>query len=188
MRQGPSRAMGQVSRQFTVSDQTFDPPNCCPLIYSILQSGRCRPYRNAPERGLNDSRLSDWFRFCKLVSQFRAAASQGSNNRLLVGISPNDSAGWRIPARGLDDHAIAELTPMILRLQNGFDVALEIVWIEIAVEKREERPLSPEILAAGRAIIEACEFDRRLRSDTHPFGEVIEACLAAQRAFPMLNG
>jgi hypothetical protein len=51
---------------------------------------------------------------------------------------------------------------MILRLQSGFDVALEIVWMHIAVEKREKRPLSPELLAAGRAIIEACEFDRRL--------------------------
>ena len=149
--------------QFSVSDPNIRSTELLSCYLFNLQSVDADLTETLLSESLNDSRLSDWFP----VLQARVAVSRDGIVRLkqslVVGNIPADRfRGLAYSRTSLDDHAIAELTPMILRLQSGFDVALEIVWMHIAVEKREKRPLSPELLAAGRAIIEACEFDRRL--------------------------
>jgi hypothetical protein len=137
---------------------------------------------------VNDSRLSDWFP----VLQARVAISSDGVARLKESIASGNIPAERFRrlahfGSGLDDQAILELTLLVLHLQNGFDVALDIVWMRIARGQREKNPLSPELLTAGRAIVEACEFDRRLSHDTHSLEIVIEACLAVPEGIPFVE-
>ncbi len=79
----------------------------------------------------------------------------------------------------MDDSAILELVPMILRLPDGFDVALNMVWLRIIQDQREKKDLSPEVKAAGRLVVEACQFDHRMNREAHELQEMIEACLGS---------
>lgn len=76
-----------------------------------------------------------------------------------------------------DDPAVLELVPLLLQVADGFEVALNMVWIRIIQLRNEKREPTPELAAAGRLVIEACEFDRRLNREAHELQEVIEACL-----------
>ena len=92
--------------------------------------------------------------------------------------------GW---INKLDDSAILELIPMILQLDGGFDVVLDIIHMRIVQEHRDRKALSPVLIAAGQIVIEACRIDRQLKQDAHDIGEVIEACLSSADAIPMVE-
>jgi len=76
---------------------------------------------------------------------------------------------------------------MVLELEEGFDVAVDTIHMRIAQERRDQKALSSELIAAGRIVIEACEFDRRLNHDAYPLAEVIEACLDSAEAVPTVE-
>ena len=92
--------------------------------------------------------------------------------------------GWN---NRLDDSATLELIPMILRLEGGFDVAVETMHMRIVQVRQDKETLSPELVMAGRIVLEACEFDRRLNHDAHALEEVIEACLDSADAIPIVE-
>jgi hypothetical protein len=76
---------------------------------------------------------------------------------------------------------------MILQLEGGFDVAVDTIYMRIVQVRQDKRALSPELVTAGRVVIEACEFDRGLNHDAHALGEVIEACLNSAEAIAMVE-
>ena len=73
---------------------------------------------------------------------------------------------------------------MLLELEGGFEVALDSIHMRIVQERQEKKELSPKLIAAGRIVIEACEFNRRINNDAHALLEVIEACLDSADAIP----
>jgi hypothetical protein len=80
-----------------------------------------------------------------------------------------------------------ELIPMILQLEGGFGVAVDTIHMRIVQVRQDKEALSPELVKAGRIVIEACEFDRRLNHAAYELGEVIEACLESADAIPMVE-
>lgn len=126
---------------------------------------------------LNDPLLSEWFP----AFQGRVSISNNGLARLKRSLAKGNATADRYRGLGwsskLDDSAILELVPLILLLPEGFDVALDIVCRRIAQEQREKKELSPEVLAAGRTVAEACQFDHRMQREAHALQEVIEACL-----------
>jgi hypothetical protein len=87
----------------------------------------------------------------------------------------------------LDDSATLELLPLILQLDGGFDVAVDTIHMRIVVERQNKKALSPELITAGRIVVEAFKFDRRLNRDGYELGEVIEACLDSADAIPTIE-
>jgi len=76
---------------------------------------------------------------------------------------------------------------MILELPDGFDVAADCIHMRIVQERRDQRPPSQDLIAAGRIVIEACEFNRPSNHEVHAVEEIIEACLESSRTIPTVE-
>jgi hypothetical protein len=136
---------------------------------------------------LNDPLLSEWFPYF----QNRVMISEAGLQRLKDSLARRGAPAERYRGLGwnnkLDDSVTLELIPLILRLEGGFDVALETVHMRIVQLRQDKEALSPELVTAGRIVVEACEFDGRLNHDAHPLEEVIEACLDSADAIPIVE-
>ena len=136
---------------------------------------------------LSDPLLTEWFPYFQNRVMISAAGLQRLKDSLARRGAPAEryrGLGW---SNKLDDSATLELIPLVLQLEGGFDVALETVHMRIVQVRQEKKPLSPELVTAGRVVIEACEFDRRLNHDAHALEEVIEACLDSADAIPVVE-
>lgn len=136
---------------------------------------------------LEDPMLSEWFPHL----QKRVDISTDGLLRLKQSLTYQNAPaeryrglGW---ARKLDDCALLELVPMILQLPDGFHVAADCVHMRSVQEHREKRALSPELIATGRIVVEACEFNRRLNREAHTVAEIIKACLQSPGTAPTVE-
>jgi len=129
------------------------------------------------EEVLHDPLLSEWFpSFQGRVEIFGKALARLKQS-LTNGNAPAEryrGLGW--PGKP-EDPAVLELAPLLLRLADGFYVALNMVWIRIIQLRNERKGPTLELASAGRSVVEACEFDWRLNREAHELQEVIEACL-----------
>jgi hypothetical protein len=127
----------------------------------------------------NEPLLSEWLP----AFQGRVSISSDGLARLKESLANRSAPAERYRGLGwsskLDESALLELVPMILLLPDGFDVALNMLWLRMAQEQREKKDLSPEVMAAGRLVLEACQFDHRMNREAHELQEVIEACLGS---------
>ena len=136
---------------------------------------------------LSDPLLTEWFPYFQNRVMISAAGLQRLKDSLARRGAPAEryrGLGWN---NKLDDSATLELIPLVLRLEGGFDVALETVHMRIVQVRQDKEALSPELVTAGRIVVEACEFDRRLNHDAHPLEQVIEACLGSADAIPIVE-
>jgi hypothetical protein len=136
---------------------------------------------------LNDPLLAEWFPYFQIRDMISAAGLLRLKESLARMSAPANryrGLGW---INKVDAPGLLELISLILHLEGGFDVALDTIHMRILQERRDKKALSPELIAAGRIVIEACEFDRRLNHDAHALGEVIEACLSTTDAMPMVE-
>jgi len=126
---------------------------------------------------LQDTELSEWFPYF----QKRVQISADGLGRLKESLARKNAPAERYRGLGwtskLEDSVLLELVPMILQLPDGFDVAADCIYMRIVQERRDQRPLSLELMAAGRIVVEACEFSRQLNREVHAVEEIIEACL-----------
>lgn len=126
---------------------------------------------------LNDPLLSEWFPLLQGRVGIFGDALARLKQSLVNGKAPAEQyrgLGW--PGKPWDT-AILELVPMILLLPDGFDAALNMVWIRIIQLRHEKVDFPPELLATGRLVVQACELDRRLNREARDLQEVIESCL-----------
>jgi hypothetical protein len=155
-------------------------------IYS-LQSTDAELTEGLLAECLNDPLLAEWFPYFQLRVSITAAGLE----RLKKSLEQKDAPAERYRGLGwinaLDDSATLELIPMILQLEGGFDVAVDTIHMRIVQERQNRRALSPELIKAGRIVVDACKFDRRLNQDGYELGEVIEACLGSADAIPTIE-
>ena len=136
---------------------------------------------------LSDPLLTEWFPYLQKRVMISVAGLQRLKDSLARRSAPAEryrGLGW---INKVDDSVTLKLIPMILQLEGGFDVAIETIHMRIVEVRQDKEALSPELVTAGRIVVEACEFDRRLNRDTHALEEVIEACLDSADAIPIVE-
>jgi hypothetical protein len=136
---------------------------------------------------LEDSVLSEWFPYFQKRMQISADGLQRLKQSLTQRTAPAERYSGIGRTSKLEDSALLELVPMILQLPGGFDVAADCIHMRIVQERREQRPLSPNLMAAGRIVVEACEFSRQLNREVHAVEEIIEACLESPETTPTVE-
>ena len=172
---------------FRSADLAHRSPELLACYLYNLQSADAELTEELLTECLNDPLLTEWFPCFQKRVMISAAGLQRLKDSLARRGAPAEryrGLGW---INKLDDSATLELIPLILRLEGGFDVALETVHMRIVQVRHDKEPLSAELVAAGRIVVEACEFDRRLNHDTHALEEVIEACLDSADAIPIVE-
>jgi len=159
-------------------------PGC--FLYN-LQSADAELTEELLTESLNDPSLTEWFP----CFQNQVVISATGLRRLKDSLAQKSAPALRYRGLGwssrLDDSATLELIPLLLRLEGGFDVALETVHMRIVQVRHDKEALSPELIAAGRVVLETCEFGRRLNHDAHALEEVIQACLNSEDAIPIVQ-
>jgi hypothetical protein len=162
---------------FLTSDPKTSSPELLACFLFNLRSVEPELTETVLDEVLHDPLLSEWFPSFQgrvgIVGEAMARLKQSLAN----GRAPTElyrGLGW--PGKP-EDPAVLELVPLLLHVADGFEVALNMVWIRIIQLRNEKRDPTPELAAAGRLVIEACEFDRRLNREAHELQEVIEACL-----------
>jgi hypothetical protein len=136
---------------------------------------------------IDDPTLSGWFPYFQKRVQISPDGLERLRKSLARKNAPAEryrGLGWTSP---LDDSALLELVPMILQLPDGFDIAADCIHMQIVQEEREQRELSPDLIAAGRIVVEACEFDRRLHLDGYAVKQIIEGCLVSPETKPTVE-
>jgi len=172
---------------FRSADPTQRSPELLACYIYNLQSANAELTEELLTESLDAPLLAEWFPYFQKRVAISAAGLQRLKDSLAQKSAPAEryrGLGWN---NKLDDSSTLELIPMILQLDGGFDVAFDIIHMRIVLERRDRKALSPELIAAGQIVIEACQFDRQLEQDAHELGEVIEACLSSADAIPMVE-
>ena len=172
---------------FRAADPAQRSPELLACYIHNLQSADAKLTEELLTECLNDPLLAEWFPYFQKRVVISAAGLQRLKHSLMQKRAPAEryrGLGW---INKLDDSATLELIPLILRLEGGFDVALETVHMRIVQLRQDKEALSPELVTAGRIVVEAYEFDRRLNHDAHALEEVIEACLDSADAIPLVE-
>lgn len=180
--------MGQIRRFVSLgrAGATFD-ALLASYLYN-LQSADAELTEQLLTACLNDPVLAGWFPYFQNKVVISAAGLQRLKDSLAQRIAPAEryrGLGW---FNKLEDSATLELIPRVLQLEGGFDVAVDSVHMRIVQDRQQKKALSPELVTAGRIVIEACEFDQRLNQHSvHAFEELIEACLCPVEAIPAVK-
>ena len=178
---------GKLVASFRSTDPAQRSPEMLACYLYNLQSADAELTEELLTECLNDSLLTEWFPYFQKRVMISAAGLQRLKDSLTGKSAPADryrGLGW---INKLDDSATLELIPMILQLEGGFGVAVDTIHMRIVQVRQDKEALSPELVKAGRIVIQACEFDRRLNHAAHELGEVIEACLDSADAIPMVE-
>jgi hypothetical protein len=86
----------------------------------------------------------------------------------------------------LSDDQLSLLLPLIGSKNNGFDIALDCIWMRLATSGREDEPASSEaIIMAGRNLLADHIFSRDNRFDHYHFAEVAKHCLSRNADAPV---
>ncbi|TCK71599.1 hypothetical protein [Acidipila rosea] len=172
---------------FRAADPAQRSPELLACYIFNLQSANSELAEELLDQCLNDSLLAEWFPYFQKGVVISAAGLQRLKDSLAQKSAPAERYMGLAWNNKLDDSATLELLPLILQLDGGFDVAVDTLHMRILQVRQDKQALSPELIAAGRIVIDACKFDRRLKHDAHALGEVIEVCMSSADAIPMVE-
>lgn len=179
---------GRLVAAFKISDPTTRSTELLACYLFNLQSLDPELLEELLRDAQEDPCLSEWFP----VLQTRVGISSAGALRLKKSLTQGNIPAERFRSlayigTALDDRTILDLVPMILNMENGFSVALEVVWMRFPHGRPKHDGPSPELLAAGRLVAEAFDFERRSNHDTYSLGQVIEACLSSAEGVPVVE-
>lgn len=178
---------GKLVASFRSADPAQRSPELLACYIYNLQSAEAELTEELLAECLDDPLLAEWFPYFQKRVVISAAGLQRLKESLARKSAPAEryrDIGW---INKLDDSAMLELIPMILQLEEGFDVAVDTIYMRTLEVRQNKKALSPELAMAGRIVIEASKFDRRLNREAHALGEVIEAYLNSTDAIPIVE-
>lgn len=85
----------------------------------------------------------------------------------------------------LAGNVLRDLLLLIAEQSDGFDVALEILYMRFYSDRTAQRQYEPELLEAGRELLRRFRFTHNSEHDNHLLAEVVRACLAGSEAAPL---
>ncbi len=177
----------KIVASFSSTDPAQRSPELLACYIYNLQSADAELAEVILTECLNDHLLAEWFPYF----QNRVVISEAGLQRFEASLHKKQAPAERYRGIGwtnkLEDSTTLRLIPLLLELERGFDVAVDTIHMRIVQERRDENTLSPDLIAAGRLVAEACTFERKLGHDAHALEEVIEACLNTEEAIPTVQ-
>ncbi|MDR3454767.1 MAG: hypothetical protein P4L96_18540 [Rhodoferax sp.] len=84
----------------------------------------------------------------------------------------------------LEGSDLRDLLLLIADQPDGFDVALEILYMRLFSDGLAQRQREPELIEAGRELMRRVRFKQRGEQDDYKAAEVVRTCLAGPEAAP----
>ncbi|UWZ83197.1 hypothetical protein [Occallatibacter riparius] len=145
------------------------------LVETFLQDAMQRP------------ELSEWFPRLQARVVISRLGVLRLKQSLLDGRAHVDSFRSLAYYGDLEDAAILQLVPLLLNLDGGFWVAVDIVSLRLPQIRNKKETPSPELLATGRLIADAFDFNTRGHHDEYELQQVFEACLSSREGIPVVE-
>jgi hypothetical protein len=80
---------------------------------------------------------------------------------------------------------LRDLVQLIAEQADGFDVALEIMFMRLYSDRLAQRQHEPELLESGRNLLQRLSFRAGNQRDDHKLAELVRACLMGPDAVPL---
>jgi len=80
---------------------------------------------------------------------------------------------------------LRDLLQLIADKPNGFEVALNVLFMRLYSDRSSQRQHEPELLEAGRELLRRIRFRRGNQRDDHELAAVVRACLTGPEAAPL---
>jgi hypothetical protein len=78
---------------------------------------------------------------------------------------------------------IAKYIITLAKATDGESVAIDVLSMQFLGDRQDKRPHAPEIVAAGRELLQQMKFDRKNRREDHHLHVVVEVCLAGDAGY-----
>jgi hypothetical protein len=101
---------------------------------------------------------------------------------LTLGFAPVEIYGALAAGRASDPIPASDLREILRSIaskENGFDIALEILWMRLHSEIGQKRDVEPELVKAGRDLLQQIKFKKSDLLD-HQLGSIIKSCLIGE--------
>jgi len=131
------------------------------------------------DEAVEDETLAPWYPMLQTAVKIDKSGVNRLNRSLILGKAPvlryRNLASDQIPG---DDfkHLILEIASK----EEGFDVASEILYMRLHSEKERKEGCDPQVLDAGRELLQRLKFMRADHSQGHYLGEISQACFVRE--------
>jgi hypothetical protein len=140
------------------------------------------------DESMNDPSLAEWVPLLQCRAGMQLQGVERLKRSLANGIAPIER--YRILTYTWDTlsgEGLAELSSLISELPGGFDVALEIVWMRIALCERDKIPVPKKFVIAGRSLLSRFDFTSKSDNHTHHLSELVKRCLVGPEGSPVAH-
>jgi hypothetical protein len=138
------------------------------------------------DESMNDPSVAEWVPLLQCRAGMQLKGVERLKRSLASGIASIER--YRTLAYTwdtLDGEGLAELSSLIAERVGGFDVALEIVWMRIALCERDKVPIPKEFVAAGRSLLSRFDFADRNDNQTYHLNQLVKHCLTGPDGSPV---
>jgi hypothetical protein len=175
-----------ILAQFVEADPKRRSAECLAIFLFNLRNTNSELVEVLLDESMNDPSLAEWVPLLQCRAGMQLRGVERLKRSFVSGIAPIERYRTLVYTWDtLSGEGLAELSSLISELPGGFDVALEILWMRIALYERDKVPVPREILVAGRSLLGRFDFADRNDNQTYHLNELIKHCLTGPDGSPV---
>ena len=175
-----------ILAQFVEADPKRRSAECLAIFLFNLRNTNSELVEVLLDESMNDPSLTEWVPLLQCRAGMQLLGLERLKHSLANGIAPIERYRTLVYTWDtLSGEGLAELSSLISELPGGFDVALEMLWMRIALYERDKVPVPREILVAGRLLLGRFDFADRNDNQTYHLNELIKHCLTGPDGSPV---
>jgi hypothetical protein len=175
-----------ILAQFVEADPKRRSAECLAIFLFNLRNTNSELVEVLLDESMNDPSLAEWVPLLQCRAGMQLRGVERLKRSLARGIAPIERYHSLVYTWDtLSGEGLAELSSLISELPGGFDVALEILWMRIALYERDKVPVPREILVAGRSLLGRFDFAERNDNQTYHLNELVKHCLTGPDGSPV---
>jgi hypothetical protein len=186
---GSSDHRGQwnsILAQFVEAEPKQRSAECLAIFLFNLRNTNSELVEVLLDESMNDPSLAEWVPLLQCRAGMQLQGIERLKRSLANSIAPIEryhilTYTWDT----LSGEGLAELSSLIAERPGGFDIALEIVWMRIALYERDKVPIPKEVVAAGRLLLSRFDFTGKSDIKTHHLNELVKRCLVGPEGSPV---
>jgi hypothetical protein len=135
------------------------------------------------DEAVEDETLAPWYPMLQTAIEIDPSGVNRLNRSLVLGKAPI-RLYWNLASGGATDPIpgddFKQLILAIASKDGGFDVASDVLYMRLYSEKERKGGCSPEVLDAGRELLQRLKFSREDPSQDYRLGEICKVCLVRE--------
>lgn len=175
-----------ILAQFVEADPKRRSAECLAIFLFNLRSTNSELVEVLLDESMNTPSLVEWVPLLQCRAGMQLRGVERLKRSLASGIAPIERYHSLVYTWDtLSGEGLAELSSLISELPGGFDIALEVLQMRIALYERDKVSIPREILVAGRSLLGRFDFADRNDNQTYHLNELVKHCLTGPEGSPV---